>query len=90
MRMYTEEEVLELMLQERKRAMEIARGFKDQNTEKATSFGKYTKRMFERQADECRLIGNAISGLNGLSIVLDVTIEDLIKKELEKWQTKKQ
>lgn len=97
MRTFTEQEVLGLLLQERKRAVDIAYEFMKNNENAYESklkaekqvFGDGTDR-FKRHslafikkdiANECRLVGNAISGGNALSYALGETMEDRIKSE---------
>ena len=88
--MYTEKEVLELMLQERNRAVDIALDFMKRNEEMSKDFDSYTNLNYAGISNECRLVATTISGLNGLSAAMGVTKKELIEKELEKWLTKKE
>lgn len=89
---YTREEVILLLLAERNRAVKIADEFKDSNKkfakEKQKAGNKKFSFVYENIAEECRLVGNAICGLNALSITLGKTREDLIKEKLDKYDNK--
>lgn len=91
---YTKEEVLELLVKERTRARDVAYEFMNEHERKKKNFttlmqkdssnseyALYVIRKAEDLADECRRVGNAISGSNAISATLGETIEDRIKKE---------
>ena len=91
---YSFEEVVQLLLKERERAVDIAYSFYKENEKKyefrknaeITILGKEHLAFISREvADECRIIGNCISGLTGLSSALNESVEDLIRKNLLKW-----
>lgn len=82
---FTREEVIELMLIERQRAVDITYEFKqkyDQKHADQKSVGWELAFVSEEVADTCRIVGNAIGGLNALSITLGTTKRDLIEKDL--------
>lgn len=90
---YSFEEVVQLLLKERERAVEIAYSFYNENKDKYETrkkaeievLGKEKLAFINREiADECRIIGNCISGLTGLSSALNETTEDLIRRNLLK------
>jgi len=88
-KVWTTEEVAQLLFNERKRAVEIAYCFYNKHKEEAEIREKirddkigYIKK---READVARLIGNGISGGNALSAVLGETMEDRIQKKMNKY-----
>jgi hypothetical protein len=85
-KMYSEVEVIELLAKERQRAIDTAYSFMDKNKKQAgmyLSAGNQKGYVTRTEvADECRLVGNAISGLNALSAALGQTMRDRIKKQL--------
>ena len=90
----TKERVIELLVKERTRGRNIAYHFRDAMGERANSLEKAAKsidkptfndklvKKYTDIANECRQIGNAISGSNALTG--DESIEDRIRKEYEK------
>lgn len=88
MKTYTQEEVDELIIKarvdERTRATKIAYEFRDMNEEsyelKKNAGNEYAFIKHDI-AEECRYIGNAISGLNAISITLGKTIESTIRDD---------
>ena len=85
--LYNKEEVLQLLVEERQRAMDIALAFYNTNQaeyesrKKAGSALKEIAYVKRECADTARKIGCAISGLTGLSSPED-TIKQLIEKKL--------
>jgi len=90
-KLYTHEELVQAVLKERKRCMDIAfqayhDHFKDATSQKNVEF--QTKTTFIRShitfrvADECRCIGNTISGGNALSAAMGETVDDRVREEL--------
>lgn len=75
--------VIKLLIIERERARDIAYEFKKMYEKKAIDFAKVDtmKQINEELADSARLIGNTISGGNGLTLTLEETIEDRIKRD---------
>ena len=85
--LYTQEEVIQLLIKERQRAVDIAYDFKNMHDksyrEKKSACNDLA--FIERDiANECRLVGNAISGLNALSVALGKTIESEIRAQFKK------
>jgi hypothetical protein len=91
---YTREEVVALLTEERTRARDIAYAFKAKHDAEVDTYkklfeGKPEDRDYIRDiarkhkflADEARQIGNAISGSTALT--MEETIEDRIKAKLE-------
>ena len=84
---YTKEEVIQLLVNERQRAIDIAYSFKEINDKKYKERKRINKDfafVYKRISDECRCVGNAISGLTALSLPLNETIKDVIVRELDK------
>lgn len=87
-RMYTQAEVDEMIinarLDERGRASKIAYDFRDEN-ERAYELKKKAGNEYafikHDIAEECRYVGNAITGLNALSVTLNYTMLDKIKED---------
>lgn len=82
---FTKQEVIDLIIKERKRAVDIAHSFwksNDKIYQDKKSAGQELAFISDEIANECRLVGNAISGLNALSITLGETIESTITQEL--------
>jgi hypothetical protein len=88
---FTREEVIKLLVEERTRARDIAYEFKKNHDSELEAFKKMMNddkhgiaqqmgMKHKQLADEARQIGNAISGSNALSG--DETIEDRIKEKL--------
>lgn len=87
-KLYTQSEVDSLIIQarleERKRAVDIAYEFRNMNNQAYESKKKAgNKHAFIKEdiAEECRYVGNAISGGNALSAALGETMEDRVRKE---------
>lgn len=81
-------EVKKLLSAERDRAVKIAYSFKDQNEksyESRKSAGSTVAFVPKEIANECRLVGNAISGLNALSSAFDELSENLIENDLKSY-----
>lgn len=86
--MFTYEEVKELLLKERRRAVDIAYSFKEENEKSAQAQKEAGSRIYfvkENVAEECRYVGNSISGLNGLSHAVGETTETIIERNLLKY-----
>lgn len=87
---YTKEEVIDLLLEERERAIRIAREFqtKHERDYKSKVNAGYEFAFIHKEiAETCRITANAISGLNALSI--GETKRGLIEKKLRgAFQTK--
>lgn len=84
---YTREEVIQLLLEERKRAVDIAYEFCEENRkafESKKNAGYDLAFVSKKVAEECRFLGNAISGGNALSVTLGETMRDRIEKNLDK------
>lgn len=84
---YTREEVVQLLVNERQRAIDIAYSFKKENEsayESKKNAGNKLAFINKNIAEECRYVGNAISGLTALSLPLNETIKDLIIRDLDK------
>jgi hypothetical protein len=90
---FTREEVIQLLIKERQRAVDIADSFSEQaenqyndfkEAEKITKSESIRAIVLKDVANECRLVGNAISGLNALSVTLGKTMENEIRKEFDK------
>lgn len=92
-KLYTKEEVIELLVKERNRSIDIAYDYKINNDKKANSYKKIsynndTKeylihmiRKYEDLANECRMICNSISGENALTT--GEPMEEIIKKDYD-------
>jgi hypothetical protein len=83
---WTTEEVTRLIIKERDRAVKIARGFSEKYTTEYAArkkAGNDIAFISERKADVARVIGNAISGGNALS--LNETMGDRVKFEMKKY-----
>lgn len=79
---FTIEEVLDLLATERRRAVDICYEFKEEFEQKykyQTNAGNKLAFISEDIANECRIIGNTISGGNALSAALGETLEDRIE-----------
>jgi hypothetical protein len=84
---YTQAEVIDLLVAERTRAMEIVELTEEEYNKKAEMKGaSYPQIAYwnKQTANECRLIAMAISGSNVLAATLGETIEDRIKQQLNK------
>lgn len=84
---FTYHEVLALLIKERKAAVDLCYQVMEEFEEKEKNqrFAKNEYAFISREiANECRLIGNAISGGNALSAALGETMEDRVKEELDK------
>jgi predicted nucleic-acid-binding protein len=88
-----QEQAIEMVVNERKRAVRIVQEYRDrakiianQNRLSNPDFAdtRYTI------AIECQFIANTISGLDGLSMASNETIESVIRKEIEQSQSAKQ
>ena len=82
-KLFTFEEVVALVKAERDRAVKIAYLFKEENDEKykwKSNAGSKVAFVSREVADECRLVGNAISGLTALSG--SDTTETMVRKDL--------
>jgi hypothetical protein len=80
------EDIIKLLVKERTDARNIAYEFMKKFEEKAkNSLMIDLRRKYSDIANECRLIGNAISGSNALSATLGETIEDRIRKEYKEF-----
>jgi nitric oxide reductase large subunit len=83
---YTEEEVIQLLIKERTRAKDIAYEYYKANEDayairqSNSSVVAFVKREI---ANECRLIGNTISGINALGATLGETIESKIREQFK-------
>lgn len=84
---FTREEVIDLLVAERERAVEIA--YDSYNKHQKT--GEFRKKnnvsiafVSLDIADEARCIGNCISGLNALSVTLGYTVKDEVTQDLNK------
>jgi hypothetical protein len=87
-KLYTQSEVdlliIQARLEERTRARDIAYEFRNMNNQSYESKKKAgNKHAFIKQdiAEECRYVGNAISGGNALSATLGETMEDRVREE---------
>lgn len=87
-KLYTQEEVDQLIIQsiinERKRAKDIAYELKAKHFkafEEKKASGNDLAFVSEKISDECRIIGNIISGGNALSASLNESMEDRIMRE---------
>ena len=81
----TIERIIEARLKERKRAISIAYSFmKDhkQSYEAKEKAGNDLAFIEDKIAEECRYIGNAISGINALGAALGESEEDHIRTEV--------
>jgi len=84
--------MMDLLEKERQRAMTIAYNFMEKHTKKAEAEKAAGNRLYfieNELADECRILGNTISGGDALSAALGETMRDRIEKEyaLEQLQT---
>lgn len=84
---YSKDEVIQLLVNERQRAVDIAHSYKEHfDTEYNSKLkaGYDLAFISKKIANECRLIGNSISRLTALSLPLNETKKDLIINELNK------
>jgi hypothetical protein len=84
---YTQDEVISLLVAERKRAMEIVELTENYYNKKAEMKSVSHPQIAywnKKTANVCRLISMAISGSNVLAATLGETIEDRIKQQLNK------
>lgn len=84
-RTYTKGELISFLVRERQRAVDIAYEFMNTHKQGYTYkkiAGNELAFVEQNLAEECRYIGNTISGLNALSITLGKTIESVITEEI--------
>jgi hypothetical protein len=86
---YTEAEVIDLLVAERTRAVEIVESTEEEYNKKAEmKSGSHPQIAYWNKdtANECRLIAMAISGSNALAATLGETMRDRIERQLNQQQ----
>lgn len=82
--------VIKLLVRERQRASDIAYEFMEKNKKQFESrqeAGSKVAFVSKDLANECRLIGNTITGLNALSATLGETTASILRKDYESLPT---
>jgi hypothetical protein len=82
---FSKDKVLQLLIEERQRAVRIAREYRDRANIIAKEHhpSEYARQM-DRVAEECQCIMNTLSGVNAIAAALGETLETVVKKELDK------
>lgn len=81
---YTQQEVIDLLVKERKRSVDTAHAFWKKYDEKFTAREKLHDNLAfvdKERAEIARYIGNSIEGGNAIADALGYTVEDFIKSE---------
>lgn len=83
---FTLKEVIQLLVDERKRAVNLAYEFKKEYDEAYASKKKAGNELAfisKDMAEACRIVGNTISGGNALSVTLGETMEERVFEDLK-------